>query len=133
MDELTGVHGFSVQQLVELRRADALAVSPCGTWAAVAVARLDAERASYVPDLWRVSLGAPASPAVQPPRGASGDRRPGLRRAQVRCPARFRHSVRREPWVPRLGPSAWRVRKRFRRRQRRPRPLTSRPRPRAHA
>lgn len=72
--------GIDVDTLVRLGRADALAVSPCGTWLAVAVARLDADGAKYVHDLWRVELQDAAKPAVQLTRGPSDDRAPAFRR-----------------------------------------------------
>ena len=72
--------GLDADRLVQLGRADALAVSPDGTWAAVAVARLDADGAKFVHDLWRVDLADPAVPARQLTRGPSDDRAPAFRR-----------------------------------------------------
>ena len=71
---------LDADRLVQLGRADALAVSPCGTWAAVAVARLDADGAKFVHDVWRVDLVDPARPPLQLTRGPSDDRAPGFRR-----------------------------------------------------
>lgn len=71
---------LDADRLVELGRADALAVSPCGTWAAVAVARLDADGARFVHDLWRVDLVDPARLPLQLTRGPSDDRAPHFRR-----------------------------------------------------
>lgn len=46
---------------LSLRRVQALAVSPDGAWAAVQVARLDADGKKFIPDLWRVPLdGGPS-------------------------------------------------------------------------
>src|SRR5687767_2098683 len=70
---------FDAERLVGLGRVTAVVPSPCGTWAAVAVARLDADRAKYVSDLWRVALDGPGEP-VQLTRGPSDDRAPGFRR-----------------------------------------------------
>ena len=72
--------GLDADRLVQLGRADALAVSPDGTWAAVAVARLDADGAKFVHDLWRVDLADPAVAARQLTRGPSDDRAPAFRR-----------------------------------------------------
>jgi dipeptidyl aminopeptidase/acylaminoacyl peptidase len=74
------VSGLDVDRLVRLGRADALAVAPCGTWLAVAVARLDADGAKYVHDLWRVDSLDPAKPPIQLTRGPSDDRAPCFRR-----------------------------------------------------
>ncbi len=69
---------FDVERMISLPRVGAVAPSPCGTWLAVAVARLDKEGAKYVHDLWRVPLdgGEP----VKLTRGPSDDRAPGFRR-----------------------------------------------------
>ncbi len=72
--------GLDVERLIALRRCEAVAASPCGTWAAIAVARLDADRAKYVRDLWRVDLLDASKPAVQLTRGPSDDRAPCFRR-----------------------------------------------------
>ncbi len=72
--------GLDADRVVQLGRADALAVSPDGTWAAVAVARLDGDGAKFVHDLWRVDLADPAVPARQLTRGPSDDRAPAFRR-----------------------------------------------------
>jgi dipeptidyl aminopeptidase/acylaminoacyl peptidase len=70
---------FDVDALLRLGRVSSVAVSPCGTWLAVAVARLDADGARFVSDLWRVSLVDAAAP-VQLTRGPSNDVAPGFRR-----------------------------------------------------
>lgn len=72
--------GFEVDALVRLGRADALAVAPCGTWLAVSVARLDADGAKYVHDLWRVDSVDASKPPIQLTRGPSDDRAPAFRR-----------------------------------------------------
>jgi dipeptidyl aminopeptidase/acylaminoacyl peptidase len=60
-----------VERHVALGRVSELASSPDGSWLAVSVQRLDAERARYVADLWRVPVDG--SPAVQLTRGESRD------------------------------------------------------------
>jgi dipeptidyl aminopeptidase/acylaminoacyl peptidase len=69
---------FDAERLIALGRVTAVVPAPDGTWAAVAVARLDADGAKLVGDLWRVPLegGAP----VQLTRGPSDDRAPAFRR-----------------------------------------------------
>jgi dipeptidyl aminopeptidase/acylaminoacyl peptidase len=80
MDDTQGERGLAVERLVRLGRCDGVAVSPCGTWAAVAVARLDADSAKYVHDLWRVDLAGAARAPQKLTRGPSDDRAPGFRR-----------------------------------------------------
>ncbi|MFN3653615.1 MAG: S9 family peptidase [Armatimonadota bacterium] len=69
---------LSAERLVSLGRVTSVVPSPCGTWAAVAVSRLDADGSRYVSDLWRVPLqsGEP----VPLTRGDSDDRAPCFRR-----------------------------------------------------
>ena len=52
---------FDASRLVRLPRVGAVVPSPCGTWLAVEVGRLDEEQQKHVGDLWRVPLdgGAP--------------------------------------------------------------------------
>ncbi len=69
---------FDAERLIRLNRVNAVVPSPCGTWAAVEVSRLDAEGVKYVADLWRVPLDGGA--AVQLTRGASNDHAPSFRR-----------------------------------------------------
>jgi len=70
---------FDVRRLLSLGRVSSVAVSPDGTYAVAAVARLDEEhRAKYVADLWRVPLDG--SPATQLTRGKFNDRAPCFRR-----------------------------------------------------
>ncbi len=71
---------LGVDRLVRLSRCDAIAISPCGSWAAVAVARLDADGAKYVHDLWRVDLIDLARTPAPLTRGPSDDRAPCFRR-----------------------------------------------------
>jgi dipeptidyl aminopeptidase/acylaminoacyl peptidase len=71
---------LSPARLIRLGRADEIAVSPCGRWAAVSVARLDAEGARFVHDLWRVDLADAQRPALRLTRGPSDDRAPCFRR-----------------------------------------------------
>ncbi len=72
--------GLDVERLIGLGRCDGLATAPCGTWAAVSVARLDADGAKYVHDLWRVDLLDASKPPVRLTRGPSDDRAPAFRR-----------------------------------------------------
>jgi dipeptidyl aminopeptidase/acylaminoacyl peptidase len=67
------------ERLIRIPRVCSVAPSPCGTWAAVAVARLDAEGGKYISDLWRVPLDGSGA-AVQLTRGPSDDRAPCFRR-----------------------------------------------------
>ncbi|MCA9679920.1 MAG: hypothetical protein KC464_33120, partial [Myxococcales bacterium] len=69
---------FDAIALTRLPRVGELAVSPDGRWLAVAVARLDADDAAYVSDLWRVPLDGGAPVALT--RGGSHDRAPRFRR-----------------------------------------------------
>lgn len=72
-------HGLDAERLVGLLRVAAITPSPCGRWAALAVARLDADEAGYVHELWRVDLEDPAKPPRQLTRGPSDDRAPAFR------------------------------------------------------
>ena len=47
---------FDATRLTSLRRVSDVALSPDGTWLAVAVSRLKLDESSYVSDLWRVDL-----------------------------------------------------------------------------
>jgi len=73
--------GLDAERLVGLRRVAAIAVAPDGSWAALAVARLDADGAKYVHDLWRVELSSRAgrAAAVALSDGPSDDRMPCFR------------------------------------------------------
>lgn len=65
---------ISELRLTQLGRVGELAISPDGGWLAVSVARLDADDAGYVNDLWRVPLdGSPPSKITS---GAFNDRSP---------------------------------------------------------
>ena len=68
---------YSVEQHVALKRVAEVAASPCGTWLAVAVQRLDRDGAKYVSDLWK--LPADGSAAVQLTRGECKDAAPCFR------------------------------------------------------
>ncbi|MCC7537827.1 MAG: S9 family peptidase, partial [Deltaproteobacteria bacterium] len=70
---------FDVRTLLSLGRVSSMAPSPDGSWLAVAVSRLDAERAKLVSSLWRVPLSGDAE-AVPLTRGLSSDRAPCFRR-----------------------------------------------------
>ncbi len=71
--------GMTPERLVNLRRVQNIAPSPCGTWAAVEVQRLCAEGAKYLSDLWRVSVADPSLPPTRITRGSSNDRAPCFR------------------------------------------------------
>ncbi len=64
-------------RLTELGRVAAVAPSPDGSWLAVAVARLDADDAAYVHDLWRVPTDG--GPAMRLTPGPWNDRAPAFR------------------------------------------------------
>jgi len=72
-----GASSFDVRALVALKRVSAVALSPCATWMAAAVERLNHDGSRYACDLWRVPLdgGAP----VQLTRGKSRDTSPCFR------------------------------------------------------
>ncbi|HUH00515.1 MAG TPA: S9 family peptidase [Kofleriaceae bacterium] len=69
---------FDATAMTRLPRVSAVVPSPCGTWLAVAVSRLNADESRYVSDLWRVSLEGAAP--VQLTRGDSKDGSPRFRR-----------------------------------------------------
>jgi dipeptidyl aminopeptidase/acylaminoacyl peptidase len=68
---------FTVQQHVALGRVSDIVASPCGSWLAVTVQRLDRDAAKYQSDLWRVPTDG--GPAVQLTRGESKDHAPCFR------------------------------------------------------
>jgi dipeptidyl aminopeptidase/acylaminoacyl peptidase len=70
---------FDVHRLVALRRLGAAVPSPCGRFLVVAAARLDADGARYISDLWRLDAADPDAPAVQLTRGDASDRNPRFR------------------------------------------------------
>ncbi len=72
------------QRLVDMSRVTAIAPSPCQSWAAVAVQRLNKDRAAYVSDLWRVSLVDDA-PAAALTRGDWNDSAPAFNAAGALC------------------------------------------------
>ncbi|MEL6177816.1 MAG: S9 family peptidase [Myxococcota bacterium] len=69
---------LDVQRLVALARVGTTALSPCGTWMAVCVQRLDTETHRYVSDLWSVPLDRSADP-VRLTRGPWNDTAPAFR------------------------------------------------------
>ena len=71
---------LDAQRLTELLRVDTLAVSPDGSWLAVAASRLCSDDAKYVHELWRVDLDDPARAPRQLTRGPADDRSPAFRR-----------------------------------------------------
>jgi dipeptidyl aminopeptidase/acylaminoacyl peptidase len=80
MTTTSGSPRFDVHRLVRLSRVSSIRPAPDGTWAAVAVQRLDADGARYISDLWRVSLVDPHAEPVQLTRGPSSDSSPWFRR-----------------------------------------------------
>ena len=70
---------FDEKQLVQLGRVADVAPSPCGTWLAVAVERLNGDGTKYACDLWRVSLTADGGAPVRLTRGDSRDGSPCFR------------------------------------------------------
>lgn len=62
MSDRTAKPALDAARLVRLPRVGAVVPSPCGTWLAVEVGRLDEEQQKIVTDLWRLPLdgGAPA-------------------------------------------------------------------------
>jgi dipeptidyl aminopeptidase/acylaminoacyl peptidase len=68
---------YDVEQHIALARVSDIAASPCGTWLAVAVQRLDRDGAKYASDLWRVPTDGGA--AVQLTRGECKDSAPAFR------------------------------------------------------
>jgi dipeptidyl aminopeptidase/acylaminoacyl peptidase len=79
--ELTAQTGWVFDQvkLVGLNRVVSVAPAPCGTWAAVAVERLNSEGSKYACDLWRVSLPGAEGLPLQLTRGDSRDTSPCFR------------------------------------------------------
>lgn len=69
---------FTVADLIALPRVGAIAPSPCGTWVAAAVQRLDQDGAKYVSDLWKIPLD-PAQAPAQLTRGDCKDLAPCFR------------------------------------------------------
>lgn len=70
---------FDAQWLIELGRVTELTPSPDGSWAAVAVSRLDEKKSAYVSDLWRVPLRGDGRP-TRLTWGDHHDRAPRFRR-----------------------------------------------------
>jgi len=68
---------YTIEHHLALRRVTELAGSPCGSWLAVSVQRLDREGAKYVSDLWKVPTDGSA--ATQLTRGDSKDTSPCFR------------------------------------------------------
>ena len=69
---------FTVDRLIALPRVGNVAPSPCGTWVAAAVQRLDLDGAKYVSDLWKIPLD-PAQTPEQLTRGDCKDTAPCFR------------------------------------------------------
>ncbi|WP_338847196.1 S9 family peptidase [Massilia sp. W12] len=76
--EAISLPGFTPEQLTQLQRAQNLALSPCGRWAAVALERLHADGGHYVCHLWRVPLDGKGKP-LQLTNGDCRDSQPAFR------------------------------------------------------
>lgn len=68
---------YTPEQHIGLRRVVGLTASPCGSWLAVTVQRLDRDGAKYVSDIWKVPADGGA--AMQLTRGDSKDHAPAFR------------------------------------------------------
>lgn len=68
---------FSSREHIEVGRVSALAASPCGTWLAVEVRRLDRDASKYIGDLWKVPTDG--SDALQLTHGEQDDAQPCFR------------------------------------------------------
>ena len=68
---------YDTEQHIALSRVSEIAPSPCGTWLAVAVQRLDRDGTKYASDIWRVPVDGSA--AVQLTRGDCKDAAPCFR------------------------------------------------------
>ncbi|MGA2551658.1 MAG: prolyl oligopeptidase family serine peptidase [Burkholderiaceae bacterium] len=68
---------YNIEQHIVLGRVSDLAASPCGTWLALVVQRLDQEGSKYVSDLWKVPLDG--SDPTQLTRGDSKETAPRFR------------------------------------------------------
>lgn len=69
---------MTIQDLLALKRVLSVASSPCGTWAAVALERLDRDGSKYAVDLWRVALDG-SGQTRQLTHGKSRDQAPCFR------------------------------------------------------
>lgn len=71
---------LDVARMTRLGRAIAATPSPCGTWLAVAVQRLNDDESKYVSDIWRVAIRDSDAAPVQLTRGDADDKQPRFRR-----------------------------------------------------
>lgn len=69
---------FTVEQMVKLKRAHSVALSPCGRWAALALERLSSDGSEWLCDLWRIPLDK-NGPPQQLTNGKSRDTNPSFR------------------------------------------------------
>lgn len=69
---------------LDLGRVAAVVPSPCGAYAVVSVQRLDADRARFVSDLWRIALEGSGEP-LRLTYGDHNDRAPAFRRDGALC------------------------------------------------
>jgi|GEM_PF-899218 len=71
---------LSLERYFSLRRIQSLAVSPCGSWAAAAISRLDEQNKKYISDLWHIPLEANSTLSPRPlTRGDYSDSSPAFR------------------------------------------------------
>ena len=68
---------YDIEKHIALRRVTDIAASPCGSWLAVSVQRLDRDGFKYVSDIWKVPTNGSA--AVQLTRGDCKDAAPCFR------------------------------------------------------
>src|SRR5438876_6317547 len=68
---------YSINDHIQLKRVTSIAVSPDGTWLAVAIQRLDRDGAKYVGDIWKLPIDGSAP--VQLTRTDSNDTAPRFR------------------------------------------------------
>jgi dipeptidyl aminopeptidase/acylaminoacyl peptidase len=70
---------LDVDDLIALKRVQSVAASPCGTWAAVALERLDQDGSGYTVDIWKIALDN-SRKTQQLTRGKHRDHSPCFRR-----------------------------------------------------
>ncbi len=66
---------FSVEQMVGLKRAQSVALSPCGKWVAAAFERLANDGSKYFCDIWRIPVDGKRGGQVEPIQLTSGSSR----------------------------------------------------------
>jgi len=78
MNKKSQKNTFSTDKLVELKRVGKVVPSPCGSWAAIVVGRLNKMKNSYTNDIWKISLLGNEQPELLI-FGDSNDFSPGFR------------------------------------------------------